>query len=120
MLVRGLLHSSFFSVFPAVGFAVPVGVFAADFTRGTFAEAIFPEEFPDALGAGFGADFGASEVKSALGSLDSFVSKIASDGTYVWTKHIGGSQGDYFHTVSVDNEGDIFVVDVSSTGNKFY
>ena len=57
----------------------------------------------------FAADFGGSDSKTSAGSRDIFVTRIYADGTYGWTKRIGGGSADYGWSVSVDTSGNVYV-----------
>jgi hypothetical protein len=43
------------------------------------------------------------------GLVDIFLTKINSDGSYGWTKTIGGASDDYGHSVAVDDRGNVYV-----------
>lgn len=42
----------------------------------------------------FAADWGGSDVKSSAGGLDVFITRINEDGTYGWTRVVGGTDDD--------------------------
>jgi len=58
----------------------------------------------------FGADFGISDIKISAGSHDIFVMKIYADGTYGWTKTMGGIIADDGNGIAIDSSGSICVV----------
>lgn len=77
----------------------------------------------------FGADFGTTDTKTALGSTDVFVTRINSDGTYGWTRRLGGPCSVY--DMAIDSSNNIYVTgtfsgtvnfraDFGGTDNKTY
>ena len=60
-------------------------------------------------------DFGGGEILSR-GGLDIFIAKYASDGTYLWSKGIGGSRDDWAKAVAVDSSGNISITSWSGSG----
>ena len=57
------------------------------------------------------ADFDPGAVTFELasaGDYDIFVSKLDSDGNFVWAKNMGGTSGDYGYGIAVDSAGDIY------------
>jgi hypothetical protein len=57
----------------------------------------------------FAEDFGGNDMKSSGYWLDGFVTRISADGTYGWTKRIGGITTDRIYGLAVDTDGNIFV-----------
>ena len=57
----------------------------------------------------FGADFGEVDSKVSAGQYDIFVTKINSNGSYGWTRHMGGSDEDDGHGITTDPVGNIYV-----------
>jgi hypothetical protein len=58
----------------------------------------------------FAEDFGGSDVKICFGSGDIFVTRIAANGAYGWTKRMGGWSYDSGYGVSVDSSGNVYVI----------
>ena len=50
-----------------------------------------------------------TDSHTSSGGIDIFVTKVNADGTYGWTKTMGGSSGDYGYSVAVDSDGNVFV-----------
>jgi hypothetical protein len=64
-------------------------------------------------------DFDSSEAtdehtSTSNGGEDIFITKLNADGTYGWTKTLGGSSSDYGYSIATDSDGNVF-----ATGN-FY
>jgi hypothetical protein len=58
----------------------------------------------------FRADWGGgSDTKVSAGSIDGFITKIASDGSYSWTRRFGSTSGDQARGVATDTVGNVFV-----------
>lgn len=58
----------------------------------------------------FAQDWGGSDTKTALGNHDIYVTKINSDGSYGWTKRIGGSDNSDGGTgIEIDNNNNIYI-----------
>ena len=58
----------------------------------------------------FGADFGATDNKTSFGGTeDIFITKINANGTYGWTKTIGGTGDDVAYGIAVDTSGNIYI-----------
>jgi hypothetical protein len=55
-----------------------------------------------------GVDFGAGLLTSG-GFEDSFLVKLAADGSHVWSKRFGATGSDYAYSVAVDEGGDVAV-----------
>jgi len=51
----------------------------------------------------FAEDWGGTDEKVSAGSTDGFLTKINSDGTYGWTKQIGGTTADSITGIAVDS-----------------
>jgi hypothetical protein len=58
----------------------------------------------------FGLDFGVTDNKTSAGGQDIFITKINADGTYGWTKIIGGTGADRGYDIVITSYDDIFVV----------
>jgi hypothetical protein len=55
-------------------------------------------------------DFGAGvDSHTAVGNWDIFLTKISSDGSYAWTKTMGGEGYDEGYSVAVDGNGNVYV-----------
>jgi hypothetical protein len=57
----------------------------------------------------FGADFGITDTKMSAGFSDIFISKINANGSYGWTRRMGGSTGDYSQGITTDTAGNVYV-----------
>jgi hypothetical protein len=57
----------------------------------------------------FGTDFGTSDNKTSDGSSDIFITKVNANGSYGWTRRIGGMAGDYFPDINTDPTGNVYV-----------
>ena len=57
----------------------------------------------------FGADFGTSDSKTSSGDGDIFVTKINANGTYAWTKRMGGSGYDEGYSITTDSSGNVYL-----------
>jgi hypothetical protein len=57
----------------------------------------------------FGLDFGATDIKTAAGFGDIFFTKLYANGTYGWTKTIGGSSPEECLGIAVDASGNIYL-----------
>jgi hypothetical protein len=55
---------------------------------------------------------GTHNLTSTVDEADIFVSKLDSDGSFVWAKSMGGTDGDWGHGIAVDSAGDVY-----TTGN---
>ncbi|MDH5232455.1 MAG: hypothetical protein OEY38_20535, partial [Gammaproteobacteria bacterium] len=49
------------------------------------------------------------DSRSSNGSYDAFITKLASDGTYQWTKSFGGSSPDYGYDLGIDANDQLYV-----------
>jgi hypothetical protein len=67
----------------------------------------------------FAADFGGSDSKTSAGVQDIFVTRINSNGTYEWTKRMGGTSNDYGYGVSIDPSGNVYVTGYFSSTVNF-
>ncbi len=66
----------------------------------------------------FGLDFGTTDTKTSAGYDDIFITKINSNGTYGWTKIMGGTSYDYGYAITTDSSGNVYVTGgFSSTVN---
>jgi hypothetical protein len=52
---------------------------------------------------------GLEDSKTSVGSTDIFLTKIASDGSYYWTKTFGSDQGDQGNCVTLDASGNLYL-----------
>jgi len=52
--------------------------------------------------------YGDNDVHTSAGGTDIFLTKINSDGSYGWTKTMGGTEDDYCSSVAVDGDGNIY------------
>jgi hypothetical protein len=57
----------------------------------------------------FGLDFGTTDIKTSAGSWDIFVTKINSNGSYGWTKIMGGTLGDAGNGIATDSSGNVYI-----------
>ncbi|HPA72932.1 MAG TPA: SBBP repeat-containing protein, partial [Spirochaetota bacterium] len=57
----------------------------------------------------FGSEWGISDSKSSDGGFDIFIMKINSDGTYGWTRRMGGADLQEANAIDVDSAGNIYV-----------
>jgi hypothetical protein len=57
----------------------------------------------------FGADFGATDYKTSVGQLDIFVTRINANGTYGWTRRMGGISEDRSYGITTDPAGNVYV-----------
>jgi hypothetical protein len=57
----------------------------------------------------FRADFGGTDSKTSAGQNDIFVTKINADGTYAWTRRMGGTSLDYGYDITTDVSGNILM-----------
>jgi hypothetical protein len=57
----------------------------------------------------FGHDFGTTDIKTSAGYADIYVTKTNANGTYGWTKIIGGTGGDYGFAITTDSSGNVYV-----------
>jgi len=59
----------------------------------------------------FGADFGVSDIKTSAGTSDSFITRINANGSYDWTKRMGGSGSSSSEVlgISTDLSGNLYV-----------
>jgi hypothetical protein len=57
----------------------------------------------------FGADFGTTDVRISAGDEDIFITRINPDGSYGWTRRMGGSMIDFGFDIATDSFGNIYV-----------
>ncbi len=57
----------------------------------------------------FGLDFGTTDIKSSAGNFDIYVTKVNSNGTYGWTKIMGGTSDDRGNAITTDSSGNVYV-----------
>jgi hypothetical protein len=65
----------------------------------------------------FGLDWGTTDVKTAVGNSDAFVTAVNSDGSYAWTRRIGGTGvpgNNSGESVAVDGLGNVYVTGICS------
>jgi hypothetical protein len=67
----------------------------------------------------FAADWGMTDEKTSAGGRDGFVMKIASDGSYCWTKRIGSANEDDCFAVCVDPDDNVYVAGTIRGSNNF-
>jgi hypothetical protein len=65
----------------------------------------------------FGADFGSTYTKTSAGDNDIFVTRIDADGTYGWTKRIGGALADSGRGITISSSGIYITGDFQDTVN---
>jgi hypothetical protein len=56
----------------------------------------------------FGLDFGATDNKTSAGARDIFIAKINANGSYGWTKIMGGTQQDMGQSITTDSSGNVY------------
>jgi hypothetical protein len=78
-----------------------------DITTDSFENIYLTGEFMGTVN--FGADFGKADSKTSEGESDIFITKIKADGTYGWTKRIGGDWTDTGEGITKDASGNIYV-----------
>jgi len=57
-------------------------------------------------------DSGGSDIHVSNGGMDVFVTKLAADGTHLWTRSLGGSDDDLAEGLAVDGEGNVYVIGI--------
>jgi hypothetical protein len=57
----------------------------------------------------FGADFGTVDIKTAIGLNDTFVTRVNANGTYGWTRRLGGPSYEYGHSITTDPFGNVYI-----------
>jgi len=57
----------------------------------------------------FAEDWGGSDSKTSAGGYDIFITKINADGSYGWTRRIGGTADDYGNGICTDTDGNVYV-----------
>jgi hypothetical protein len=57
----------------------------------------------------FAYDWGLTDEKTTAGSYDGFLTRIAADGSYSWTRRMGGTNYDLAHAVCADVFGNVYV-----------
>ncbi len=57
----------------------------------------------------FAAGFGGSDSKISAGSTDIFITKINQDGTYGWTRRIGGGDDDQGLGITLNQTGTLYM-----------
>ena len=57
----------------------------------------------------FDPDPGTEDNHTSNGGYDIFLTKINADGTYGWTKTMGGPSGDWSYSAAVDGSGNVYV-----------
>lgn len=58
----------------------------------------------------FGDDFGATDTKIASGGTDIFITCVNSDGSYGWTRRLGGTHADECYGITTDLSGNVYVI----------
>jgi hypothetical protein len=77
----------------------------------------------------FGHDFGVTDERTSAGDKDISITRINANGTYAWTRRMGGTLRDYGIGITTDSAGHIFIAgyfegtvdfgaDFGSTDNK--
>ncbi len=63
-------------------------------------------------------DTGGTDSKGSNGSIDIFITKYNSDGSYGWTKTFGGTGGERAKSITVDSTGNLYLTgDFNGTAN---
>ncbi len=57
----------------------------------------------------FAADWGGSDTKVGAGKDDAFITKVDNNGSYYWTRRIGGASTDSIEAVCTDKGGNVYV-----------
>jgi len=57
-------------------------------------------------------DPGGSDIHISNGGTDAFVTKLAADGTHLWTRSFGGSDDDLAEGLAVDGSGNVYVIGI--------
>jgi hypothetical protein len=57
----------------------------------------------------FGNDWGTTDTKTSAGGKDIFITKINANGTYGWTRRIGGKSDDRGYSITTDPSDNIYV-----------
>ncbi len=57
----------------------------------------------------FGADFGFIDSKTSAGFYDIFVMQLSTDGSYGWTKRMGGTDYDQGYGIAADGAGNLYL-----------
>ncbi|QLE56732.1 DUF4347 domain-containing protein [Nostoc sp. TCL26-01] len=79
------------------GFSIAVDSTGNIYTTGYFAGT-----------ADFDPGSGTTNLTSAVGTQDIFISKLNSDGSFAWAKNLGGSSTDIGYSIAVDSAGNIY------------
>jgi hypothetical protein len=87
--------------------AGPTYQVVTDISTDIFENIYLTGEFMDTVN--FGADFGKTDPKTSEGESDIFITKIYADGTYGWTRRMGGAQYDRGEAVVIDASGNVYV-----------
>jgi hypothetical protein len=64
----------------------------------------------------FRADFGGNNTKTSAGNQDIFITKVSQDGTYGWSRRMGGAEDDYGLGITV-NQADVVYMTGFFTGS---
>ena len=67
----------------------------------------------------FGADFGTSDSKTFTNEYNVFITKIKNNGSYEWTKTIGGPGNAFSISATVDSSGNLFITGGFSSNVNF-
>jgi hypothetical protein len=67
----------------------------------------------------FGLDFGTTDNKTSIGYQDIFVTKINANGSYGWTKAMGGYGTDEGESITLDSSGNIYTTGFFGSWTNF-
>jgi hypothetical protein len=79
----------------------------SDITTDSFDNVYITGYFEESLD--FGTDFGTSDTKVSAGEYDIYITRINADGTYGWTRRMGGEYRDEGYSITTDPSGNFYV-----------
>ncbi|MBN2324716.1 MAG: hypothetical protein JXQ30_13365 [Spirochaetes bacterium] len=89
-------------------FNFPEHNYIYDIAIGTLSDDLFINGGFEGTNVNFAADWGGSDVKSSAGGTDVFITRINEDGSYGWTRVVGGPDDETGGSMEVD-QGYIFL-----------
>jgi hypothetical protein len=89
-------------------FNFPEHNYIYDVAFGTISDDLFINGSFEGTNVNFAADWGGSDVKSSVGGSDVFITRINEDGSYGWTRVVGGTDDDRGGSMDVSG-GSIFL-----------
>ncbi len=63
--------------------------------------------------AGYSNATWGSPVRAFSGGIDSYVTRLTTDGSFLWNTFLGGSGGAYAQAIALDSSGDVYVTGLS-------